>query len=112
MRELKDPSTGQKKYTMSDLFTASLVERGSTYPADGSTPASTGSPSLSTTGAPISVSVDSINQTGPWVLMEARFASADIAKPTETPMVVELEWDADVGGKVFMDDVRIRPFNS
>ena len=104
-------STGLKALSLPGMFTVRLVERGSTHPGNGLTPAMV-SPALSANGSPVSVEVDSLVQTGRWVMMEARLPSALLDKPEGTPMIVELEWSAEGGGAVYIDDVRVKPFNT
>ena len=105
----KDASTGLRKFYLDSLFTVHLQEV-TDSPEDGTTPTSGG---LTLTGTVFEAAVDSLVQTGSWTMMEARLPGSQLAGiPLDTRMLVSLHWEGPGAGNVYLDDLRIRPFNT
>ena len=105
----KDASTGLRKFHLDSLFTVHLQEV-THSPEDGTTPISGG---LTLTGTVFEAAVDSLVQTGAWTMMEARLPGSQLAGiPLDTRMLVSLHWEGAGAGNVYLDDLRVRPFNT
>ena len=105
----KDASTGLRKFHLDSLFTVHLQEV-THSPEDGTTPISGG---LTLTGTVFEAAVDSLVQTGAWTMMEARLPGSQLAGiPLDTRMLISLHWEGPGAGNVYLDDLRVRPFNT
>ena len=104
---------GTKKYELNSLFAVRCFEQGCP-PADDSTPAGvTSGCFLGTDLSPTDgFEVSSVVQTGQWTMMEGLLPAEELALSSGAAIVLQLNWNAAASGRVFMDDLRVQPFNT
>lgn len=104
-------SDGTKKFDVDEVFEVECLELVSA-PADGRVPASTTSTELTTSTSHGVFDVASVVQTGYWTMMEALIPAEDLGLNVGDDLALQLHWTASTGGLVFVDDLRVQPFNT
>ena len=103
-------SDGLKKFNLDEVFEIECLELGVTS-IDGSVPAVTTTSFATSTSYGV-FDVASVAQTGYWTMMEALIPAEDLGLNIGDDIVLQLHWTASTGGLVFVDDLRVQPFNT